>query len=64
MGMGSWRCTDAIESTKKITLVPQKDAASGGVTVREVLKVDTKARSNSGEAVSEGRGRLVRNRLK
>ena len=43
MGMGSWRCTDAIESTKKITLVPQKDAASEGVTVREVLKVDTMA---------------------
>lgn len=64
MGMGSWRCTDATESTKKITLLPQKDAVSEGVTVREVLKVDTKARSNGGEAVSDGGGRLVRNQLK
>ena len=49
---------------KGTTLVLQRDAVAEGVTLREVLKVDMKARSNGGEAVSEGEGRLVRNQLK
>lgn len=64
MGMGSWRGRDATGSTKKTMLVLQRDVISKGATVKEVLKVAMKARSNNGERVSEGERRLVRNQLK
>lgn len=63
-GWGVGRHTDATDRTKKIKLVLQRDAVSEGVAMREVVKMDRKASSHGGEAVSEGEDRLARNQLK